>query len=146
MDENVTALNGAAANTMSLGQGEVSRSDMDYVEKALRKQWPIEPEIRALVIMQAEKIICNPDMSDRWRILAMKVLLAADALNIRREALAMRSTESPRSVTIVNQIESFTGIFGGQANEKPQEVIDVKPAAAPAESPPAGEAQGELFT
>jgi hypothetical protein len=67
--------------------GGASRYNLGLVERALRNRFPVSDAIRELVVSQAVAIIRwakNP----RTQLAAMRVLLAADALNVRREAIA----------------------------------------------------------
>jgi hypothetical protein len=57
-------------------------ADLNMQERALRERWPIAPDKRAQMIAQAEEIV-RLAKSPRTKLAAMKVLLMADALNLR---------------------------------------------------------------
>jgi len=74
------------------GIGEVTeREDTPWVssfraaEQGFRHHWPISPATRQRIVAEAEAIACDHQRSDRARLAAMRVLLMADALNVRRE-------------------------------------------------------------
>src|SRR4051812_18151826 len=70
------------------------RSEVNVVRRAVREGWPISPEIRSKVVEMAVRILDTP--GDKRHVAAMKILLLADSLNVRREAnvVAEHSAES----------------------------------------------------
>jgi len=59
-------------------------ADLNMQEKALRERWPITPEKRAEMIARAQEIV-QLAKSPRTKLAAMKVLLMADAMNLKSE-------------------------------------------------------------
>jgi hypothetical protein len=73
------------------GQGEESahhgRGTMAMVRRAIREEWPISPATKAAVVEQMDRIV-RRTRNNRDKIAAAKVLVAADGVNVRREAVA----------------------------------------------------------
>jgi hypothetical protein len=59
-------------------------SDLNMQERAIRERWPITPEKRAEMIARAQEIV-QLAKSPRTKLAAMKVLLMADAMNLKSE-------------------------------------------------------------
>lgn len=59
-------------------------SDLNMQERAIRERWPITPEKRAEMIQRAQEIM-QLAKSPRTKLAAMKVLLMADAMNLKSE-------------------------------------------------------------
>jgi hypothetical protein len=72
------------------GLGEVAPKDsgaeMRLAHRSFRERWPVSPAVRAKVVMRALQIVDAENTTNRDRCAAMRVLLAADALNAQREA------------------------------------------------------------
>lgn len=58
--------------------------DLQMEERAIRERWPITPEKRAEMIARAQEIV-QLAKSPRTKLAAMKVLLMADAMNLKSE-------------------------------------------------------------
>jgi len=58
--------------------------DLNMEERAIRERWPITPEKRAEMIARAQEIV-QLAKSPRTKLAAMKVLLMADAMNLKSE-------------------------------------------------------------
>lgn len=58
--------------------------DLLMEERAIRERWPITPEKRAEMIARAQEIV-QLAKSPRTKLAAMKVLLMADAMNLKSE-------------------------------------------------------------
>src|SRR5262245_18984668 len=72
------------------GQGDgvsgiISRRDLALARRAFREGWPITPEIRQEVVGRVLGILRAAKSPSR-QLCAARVLIAADALNVRREA------------------------------------------------------------
>ncbi len=68
------------------GSTELSRADVQLVSRAVKREWPISPEIKTTVIKKLSHIV-ETDESARNVVSAAKTLVAADALNARREQI-----------------------------------------------------------
>lgn len=71
-----------------LGDGALlaGKHNMVLIRRAIREDWPIPPDLRVLLVRQMGRVMKhNPDA--RNKIAAAKVLVAADAVNQRREAM-----------------------------------------------------------
>jgi hypothetical protein len=78
------------------GQGEhlPSRSELRLQAQALRERWPIDPSVRAGMLRVAISMFDpeNPtsaQIDDRTKVAAMKVVLAADRLNLQEQHLEL---------------------------------------------------------
>ncbi len=63
----------------------ITKSEMTLVRRAVRNDWPLSDDLRRLVVTQMALIVGRAE-NERERIAAAKVLVAADAVNHRREA------------------------------------------------------------
>jgi hypothetical protein len=81
------------------GQGEESahhgRGTMAMVRRAIREEWPISPATKAAVVEQMDRIV-RRTRNNRDKIAAAKVLVAADGVNVRREAVAVAGEAGPQ--------------------------------------------------
>jgi putative ribosome biogenesis GTPase RsgA len=66
-----------------------SKETLAMVRRAILEGWPIDPRIRQMVVNQAA-IIAATATKERDRTSAMKVLVAADAQNLKRADLAIK--------------------------------------------------------
>jgi len=72
------------------GQGELladahrRRSDIRLIARAIRKEWPISPSVRELVVVRLADIVDEAE-EDKDKIGAARALIAADGLNLKRE-------------------------------------------------------------
>ena len=62
------------------------RYNMALVRRAIREDWPIPPAVRAMVVNQMALVVGRGE-DERNRIAASKVLVAADAVNAKREGM-----------------------------------------------------------
>jgi hypothetical protein len=86
------------------GPGEVvSISDMALAARAERERWPLTPETRRTIHDKMLAIV-QGEGSERARVAAAKVLVAADAINTRREGLASGKPESQSTTNISNTL------------------------------------------
>ena len=73
------------------GQGGcVTRSELVMTRRAIRSDWPIPADARGQIVCEMVRIISG-SASDRERIGAARVLIAADSVNARREALDLQA-------------------------------------------------------
>lgn len=75
------------------GQGGHIRSEMKLAEIAIRDEYPIGPEIRQKIIDKAFGILIGSE-SERAQLSAAKVLIAADTLNAKREAIQIEERQT----------------------------------------------------
>jgi hypothetical protein len=85
--------NGHSNGKFMGGQGEVTRSDLKLANTAIRNEYQMTPEIRQNIIGQAHTILMFSD-SERWQLLAAKVLLTADSINVKREAVRVQERQT----------------------------------------------------
>jgi hypothetical protein len=83
------------------GQGDIaprtsSRRDLALERRAFREGWPITPEVRQQVVDEALNIL-QTARSPARRLAAARVLIAADTVNVRREANAVMERNGERS-------------------------------------------------
>lgn len=81
------------------GQGELTRGELVLVARAIRNDWPISNDVRAKLVSQMVWLMDNSD--ERYQVAAAKVLVAADAINARRESTDV-SAEKPAAATTIN--------------------------------------------
>lgn len=69
------------------GQGEEppTRSEMVLYQRAIRNRWPVGPKLKRRIVRAMAKVVENHDSNERDKIGAARVLVAADALNAKRE-------------------------------------------------------------
>lgn len=95
------------------GQGETllephhSRATAAMVGKAIKNDWPIPPNIRQLVVSQMALIVGKSE-DERNRIAASKVLVAADAVNARREATEVQEDKPAGQTNIQINVGAMT--------------------------------------
>lgn len=77
-----------AVEDFQLGDGEThaGKANMRLIRRAIKNRWPIPEELRAKVVEQMGLIVEMGD-SDRDKVAAAKVLVAADSLNLKSEEL-----------------------------------------------------------
>lgn len=107
------------------GQGRLTRSDLVMVQAAIREGYPIDDALRESIVVNARQVM-EGKPSDRTRIAAMRVLLAADQLNVARERLA---SEERRPQSVVNVFDRAQVLLQQLAQSPP---------ACPPDSPVAG--------
>lgn len=61
-------------------------SDLVMIRSAIKNEYPISDAVRKLIVNQMALII-GRDESSKMRVAASRVLIAADAVNAKREAL-----------------------------------------------------------
>lgn len=85
-----------------LGDGALQpgKGNMALVRRAIREDWPIPPELRAKLVAQMGKVLEKSE-DERNQVAAAKVLVAADAINAKREG-ADAAAEKGDSGTQVN--------------------------------------------
>jgi hypothetical protein len=93
------------AQNLSLhaGQGDLapptsSRRDLALERRAFQEGWPITPEVRQQVVDEAINILQTAKSTAR-RLAAVRVLIAADSVNVRREANAVTERNGERATT-----------------------------------------------
>jgi len=67
---------------------------MALVRRAIRNDWPIPDELRQLVATQMAEVLKGANASSRAKIAASKVVLAADQVNVRREAIDVQAVRA----------------------------------------------------
>ena len=71
---------------------------MLLTRRAIRSDWPIPAGARGQIVSEMVRLVFG-GASDRVRIGAAKVLIAADAVNVRRESLDLQLERQKPSVT-----------------------------------------------
>ena len=94
-----------------LGDGflHAGKYNMRLVGRAIREDWPIPPELRAMLVEQMGKIV-DKGKNNRDKIAASKVLVSADTVNVKREALDIQA-DAPVNMPMVG-INVSNGIGG----------------------------------
>ncbi len=80
---------------------ENQRSDTKMIERAIRNDWPIPASTRLLIANRMSDIV-GTSPEERNQIAAARVLIAADGVNVRREALDLKETQGPGGGVNVN--------------------------------------------
>lgn len=62
-------------------------SDIAVVRRAIRDDWPISPAMRQLIANQMALIVGRGESDTRSKVAAARVLVAADSVNAKREAM-----------------------------------------------------------
>lgn len=81
---------------MDLGDNNLhaGKGNMRLIQRAIKNGWPIPDELRQKVMSQMEKIVDGGE-SERDRIGAAKVILAADMVNVKREDMGRQGAKDP---------------------------------------------------
>ena len=66
----------------------MERSDARLAQRAIREGWPVAEDVRADVVEMAIACVRDPLASPNRRIAAARLLVLADTVNVRREAIA----------------------------------------------------------
>jgi hypothetical protein len=74
-----------------------TRADMRMVAKAIRERWPVTEEVRKRCVDDAVAILDDAQANHRTRIAALRLLLAADAVNVSRERNEVSATTGEQS-------------------------------------------------
>lgn len=106
------------------------RADLRMLRTAIKNRWPISKSLRGLAIEKIKEILSSGDSSETAQIAAIKVLIAADALNARREE-APAKKGSPVNVNVVGegakvQVIEVVAPAPRVIEEKPPERIEVE--------------------
>jgi len=85
-----------------LGDGglQAGKYNMALVRRAIKNGWDVPPEIKKLVVNQMALVVGKSE-DERNRVAASKVLVAADAVDARREA-TQAEEDKPEAASIVN--------------------------------------------
>ena len=73
-----------------MNQNELSKTDLILTRRAIRNDWQISADARGKIVSEMIRIVSS-SASDRERIGAAKVLIAADAVNVKRESLDLQA-------------------------------------------------------
>lgn len=94
----------AATSPLTLGDGALhpGRYNMAVVRKAIREGYPITEGIRQLVTSQMALVVGRSE-SEKNRIAAAKVLVTADAQNVKRAELALRTESLELDIELGNR-------------------------------------------
>lgn len=79
------------------------KADAAMVRRAIREDWPLTPEIRRMIVSQMA-LVAGRSGDERNRIAAAKVLVAADSVNVRREALDQADEHHAEGETVNHQV------------------------------------------
>ncbi len=123
---------------------ENERSDTKIIERAIRNDWPIPASIRNQIVNRMSDIV-GTSPEERNQIAAARVIVAADGVNVRREALDQKEQQyrEPHPQTILHEHSGSIDLvpvrqqllsqpdFIDYARTKP---IDVTVASSPVDS------------
>lgn len=105
------------------------RADLRMLRTAIKNRWPISKSLRGLAIEKIKEILSSGDSSETAQIAAIKVLIAADALNARREEGAAKK-DSAVNINIGGeskvQVIEVVAPAPKAIEEKPPEVVEVE--------------------
>ena len=73
-----------------MNQNELSKTDLILTRRAIRNDWQMSAAARGKIVSEMIRIVSS-SASDRERIGAAKVLIAADAVNVKRESLDLQA-------------------------------------------------------
>lgn len=74
------------------------RDDLRLLRSAIKRRWPIPKSLRGLAVEKIKGIL-ESSKDDRSIVAALRALIAADALNAKREETAVRK-DSPVSINV----------------------------------------------
>jgi hypothetical protein len=116
--------------------------DLLMQERAIRERWPITPEKRAEMIARAQEIV-QLAKSPRTKLAAMKVLLMADAMNLKSEEqpgqhLHIHGGEQESAKDVAKKLMMDTKYISFlralESNDKQEESVDGEASPANNES------------
>ncbi len=83
-----------------LGDGltRAGRGNLRLIERAIREDWPISKNIRHKLTFQMGEILDSP--SERNKVAAARVLIAADSVNAKREAIDVAASRTPQAINL----------------------------------------------
>jgi hypothetical protein len=131
------------------------RGDLALISRAIKEQWPIPDQVRASVIPIAVATAFDKDNSARDRMAALRVILMANAQNLKSAELALEVEKQRRgitdpapsvNVTVNTQVQAILPMLRGATTAELEEMertlqgIRDREAAAPlvVEHHPAG--------
>lgn len=76
-----------ARQETSLIDPRTACQDIKLLRRAIREDWPMSPEVRKMVMNQLAIVVGTSGEQTRSRVAAAKALIAADSVNVKREAL-----------------------------------------------------------
>ncbi len=128
----------AAARPLVLGrEGELPKSrDLDLLALAIRERWPIREGVREIVVHEMETVL-RSQATTALKVSAAKVLVAADAVNVKREGNVVADQASKRGTasTVINIIRQQVTVTPGEQLQ-PGLVVDADPPQATQPAPP----------
>jgi hypothetical protein len=84
--------------TILLSDPHHIRADLQMIERAIKNKYPISDEIKAKIVEMSLELLESQD--DRVRLGAIRSILAADSINVRREALEQQDDHHVENITI----------------------------------------------
>lgn len=88
-----------------------TRSEMALWGRAIKQRWPISDEVRERMVATVLEILSNPE-SQREALAAAKVLVSADAQNLKTELHVDQRERDDRIAAIRAEIEERLRIAG----------------------------------
>ncbi len=80
------------------GLSRAGRGNLKLLERAIREDWPISKNVRHKLTYQMS-VILDSD-SERNKVAAARVLIAADNVNAKREAIDVAASRSPQAINL----------------------------------------------
>ena len=92
----------------------VTKADIRLIGRAVRNGWPVDDELKASVISQLKGFVSGGD--PKLSVEASKVLLAADALNLKKEQQEQKRIEAEhaRKLQLI-EVAARIGLNGADA-------------------------------
>jgi hypothetical protein len=100
-----------------------SRQDLKLYETGFRQQWSIPDEYRTILIKSMMRIITDPQSSNRDKIAASKVVLAANAQN-QTDDIFVNGPAEPRGNRFLNIAERLGIVVDSQVVQSGRTAID----------------------
>lgn len=119
-----------------IGDGALhpGKYNMAMIRRAIENGWPVKPEIRQLVTNQMALVVGKSD-NERNKIAAARVLVAADGVNVRREAIDA-ADERPNIDTVNVQVNVGQNIERAQDDPEYLEFLRVRRLAGHSDAGP----------
>lgn len=102
-----------AAGVLGDGELRAGKHNMALVRRAINEGWPIPEDVRQRLIEQMAKIIDAKKSQMRNRISAAKVLVAADAINAKREATDAATERAGMNVNVNVGVQAAFKVYAG---------------------------------
>lgn len=91
------------ANILPTSDGHHDRADLAMLRRAIRRRWPIKPELKALALAAIEERLADGDRPD-LQIAAAKTLATMEGQNLQADIARARVGEGNMNTGIVNNV------------------------------------------